>query len=69
LSAAVIYPLFDKCSVPSWILPRRGDAFGGASYGVPLLDEQALSRFRATYKLARSYQFYQLWTCREQTGE
>jgi hypothetical protein len=64
LPAPVIYPLFDRCSVPSWILPRRGDVFGGASYGVPLLDEQALSRFHGTYELTRSHQFYELWTCR-----
>ncbi len=42
LPASVVYPLFDKCSVPSWILSRRGDAFRGASYNVPLLDEPAL---------------------------
>ena len=64
LPASVIYPLFDRCSVPSWILPRRGDAFRGASYDVPLLDEQALDRFHATYELTRRYEFYEVWTCR-----
>jgi len=64
LPASVIYPLFDRCSVPSWILPRRGDAFRGASYDVPMLDEQALDRFHATYELTRRYEFYEVWTCR-----
>jgi hypothetical protein len=64
LPASVIYPLFDRCSVPSWILPRRGDAFRGASYEVPLLDEQALNRFHATYELTRRLEFYEVWTCR-----
>jgi len=64
LPASVIYPLFERCSVPSWILPRRGDAFRGASYDVPLLDEQALDRFHATYELTRRYEFYEVWSCR-----
>jgi len=68
LPASVIYPLFDKCSVPSWILPRRGDVFGGASYNVPLLDEPALVRFHATYELTRSTRFYDMWTCRSGSG-
>jgi hypothetical protein len=68
LPASVIYPLFDRCSVPSWILPRRGDAFRGASYDVPLLDEQALNRFHATYELARRLEFYELWSCRSGSG-
>jgi hypothetical protein len=68
LPASVIYPLFDRCSVPSWILPRRGDVFRGASYDVPLLDEQALDRFHATYELNRRLEFYEVWTCRSGLG-
>ena len=68
LPASVIFPLFDRCSVPSWILPRRGDVFGGASYGVPMLDQPALDRFHATYELARRYQFYEVWSCRTGSG-
>ena len=68
LPSSVIYPLFDRCSVPSWILPRRGDVFGGASYEVPLLDQQALDRFHATYELARRLEFYEVWTCRPGSG-
>ena len=68
LPASVIYPLFDRCSVPSWILPRRGDVFGGASYNVPLLDEPALIRFHAAYERTRSTQFYDMWTCRSGSG-
>ena len=68
LPASVIYPLFERCSVPSWILPRRGDVFGGASYDVPMLDEQALARFHATYELARRLEFYEVWTCRSGSG-
>jgi hypothetical protein len=64
LPASVIYPLFDRCSVPIWILPRRGDAFRGASYDIPLLDDQALDRFHATYELTRRYEFYEVWSCR-----
>ena len=68
LPASVIYPLFDRCSVPSWILPHQGDAFGGASYGVPLLDDEALARFHATYELTRGYEFYEVWSCRSGSG-
>jgi hypothetical protein len=69
LPASVIYPLFDHCSVPSWILPRRGDVFRGASYDVPMLDEQALARFHATYELTRRLEFYEVWSCRSGAGE
>ena len=68
LPASVIYPLFERCSVPTWILPRRGDTFRGASYEVPLLDEQALDRFHGTYELSRRLEFYELWTCRPASG-
>jgi hypothetical protein len=69
LPASVVYPLFESCSVPIWILPRRGDAFGGASYGVPMLDQPALDRFHATYELTRRYEFYEVWSCRSGLGE
>jgi hypothetical protein len=68
LPASVIYPLFDRCSVPSWILPRGGEVFGGASYGVPMLDQQARDRFHATYELTRTYAFYEVWSCRSESG-
>jgi hypothetical protein len=64
LPASVMYPLFDRCSVPNWILPRRGEVFGGASYGIPMLDQPALDRFHATYALTRTYEFYEVWSCR-----
>jgi hypothetical protein len=65
LASSVLYPLFEKCNVPSWILSRQGGRFLGSGYGHPLLDEGALDRFHANYELAQQYQFYEVWRCRE----
>jgi hypothetical protein len=68
LTGTVLIPLFDHCSVPSWILSRQGGRFLGTEYGLPLLDEDALARFRANYELANQYKFYEIWRCREQSN-
>jgi hypothetical protein len=65
---AVLIPLFEHCSVPSWILSRQGGRFLGSLFGLPLLDEAALARFRASYELANQYKFYEIWRCREQSN-
>lgn len=66
LSASVLYPLFEGCRVPNWILPVRGGRFLGTGYTMaPLLDEGALERFRSNYELAGQYRFYEVWRCRE----
>jgi hypothetical protein len=64
LPASIIHPLFERCSVPSWILSRQGDSFLGTVYGETLLDQQTLDRFHTTYELIRKYEFYEVWRCR-----
>ena len=66
LDSSVLYPLFEQCSVPSWILSRQGGRFLGGVYGGrPLLDEGALERFHAYYELAQQFEFYEVWRCRK----
>ncbi len=66
LESSVLYPLFEQCSVPSWILSRQGGRFlGGVFGGRPLLDEGALERFHANYELAQQFEFYEVWRCRK----
>ena len=66
LDSSVLYPLFEQCSVPSWILSRQGGRFLGGVYGGrPLLDEGALERFHANYELAQQFEFYEVWRCRK----
>ena len=63
--ASILYPLFDKCNIPGWILARQGDRFLGTTWDrqLRLLDEGALKRFYANYRLAGDYRFYEVWRC------
>ena len=66
LGASVLYPLFERCSVPNWILPRQGGRFLGTDLGGQLLlDDGALDRFHTNYKLAKQYNFYEVWRCKD----
>jgi hypothetical protein len=69
LPGSVLYPLLDRCRVPTWILARQGGRFLGSGYGVSLLDDGALDRFRANYELAGQYRFYEVWRCREHADD
>jgi hypothetical protein len=65
LPVALVYPLFDNCSVPSWILSHEGSPFSGDIYGVPLFDEVVRDRFRTNYELVKRGQYYDVWACRK----
>jgi hypothetical protein len=67
VAASVMYPLFDHCSIPSWILRRRGGRFLGTTWndGLRLMDDAAIERFYANYELAGEYRFYEVWRCKD----
>jgi hypothetical protein len=67
LPGSSLYPLFENCSVPAWILPRYGDRFNAQVFDVPLLDRHAFSLFYANYELDRRLSFYEVWRCRRHT--
>jgi hypothetical protein len=71
LDSSILYPLFENCSVPSWILSRQGGRFLGDVYGNGtrrLFDEGALQRFYANYELAQQFEFYEVWGCRKSSN-
>ncbi len=63
---SVIYPLFDHCSVPSWIFARSGGMFDESLlyYGQPLFDAGLRKRFRANYEPAYQGKYYDVWICK-----
>lgn len=64
LPVAVVYPLFENCSVPHWILAHSSGQFDGLGYGQPLFDEKVRSLFRDNYELSRQGQYYDVWSCK-----
>jgi hypothetical protein len=67
LPASIVYPLFENCSVPSWILPRWGGRFRGTTWDGRslLLDGGASELFRANYEQSGEYSYYELWRCKD----
>ncbi|MEZ0000132.1 hypothetical protein [Sinorhizobium fredii] len=65
LPVAVLYPLFDNCSVPSWILARSGAKFTGNGYGKPLFDAGIHLRLISNYRLTAVGKYYEVWTCKD----
>ena len=63
LPSAVVYPLFDNCAVPSWILSREGSPFSGDFHDVPLFDEVVRDRFRTNYRLLKQGKYFEVWAC------
>jgi len=64
--SSVLYPLFEQCSVPSWILSRQGGAFSVVFLVAVLSWTRAPSkRFHANYELAQQFEFYEVWRCRK----
>ena len=69
LAASVVYPLFEDCLIPTWLLPRDGGRFLGTGYnGQRLLDSGAVAHFRDNYSLASQHTYFEVWQCNRHSG-
>ena len=60
-----MYPLFEQCRVPTWILARNGGAFDGHYLGASLFDDHIRRLFSTNYALEFRGSYYDAWSCRD----